>query len=71
MQHKEIEDGRQRLYEMALQSQMLQERRPMTVVSLAIKFNAACFELGKLQHPGVDVDSSLQIKQQLLLAVMD
>ena len=71
MQHKEIEDDRQRLYEMALQSQMLQERRPMTVVSLAIKFNAACFELGKFQHPGVDVDSSLQIKQQLLLAAMD
>ena len=71
VQHKEIEDDRQRLYEMALQSQMLQERRPMTVVSLAIKFNAACFELGKFQHPGVDVDSSLQIKQQLLLAAMD
>eukprot|EP00435_Cladocopium_sp_Y103_P061400 s1331_g23.t1 len=62
---------RERLYQAALQSQMLQERRPMTVVSMAIKFNAACHELGAQQYPGTDIDRNLTIKQKLLDTAMD
>lgn len=62
---------RERLYQAALQSQMLQERRPMTVVSMAIKFNAACHELAAAQFPGQDIDSNLSIKQKVLGTAMD
>ena len=38
----------------------------MTIVSLAIKFNAACHELCKQLHPGVDLDTNAKVKQEML-----
>ena len=66
VQHRSVEASRERIYQAALQSQMLQERRPMTIVSLAIKFNAACHELCKQLHPGVDLDTNAKVKQEML-----
>ena len=71
VQHKELKTERERLYQAALQSQMLGERRPMTVVSMAIKFNAACHELGSQQFPGVDIEAQMSTKQKLLAAAME
>ena len=71
VQPKELKTERERLYQAALQSQMLGERRPMTVVSMAINFNAACHELGSQQFPGVDIEAQMSTKQKLLAAAME
>lgn len=42
----------------------------MTIVSLVIKFNAACHELAKRLHPGIDVDTNLKLKQEMLQQAM-
>ena len=60
------------MYEATLQSQMLSERRPLTIVSLAIKFHAAMMELGTELHPATpDFMESLTIKQDLLATVIE
>ncbi|CAJ1458176.1 unnamed protein product [Effrenium voratum] len=66
-----VESSRERLYEATLQSQMLQERRPLTIVSLAIKFHSAMLELGKEDCPGKDVMDNLTLMQQLLASVLE
>ena len=65
-----METSRDRVYSATMQSQMLQERRPMTIVSMAIKFNMALFELGKEKNPGQEIDSNLNLKQALLSEVL-
>lgn len=64
---EDISGARQIIFMATMQSQMLAERRPFTIVALAVKFNYAIEELASELHPGVNVSQApLAQKQQLL-----
>ena len=67
---QELEDvtaAREIIFAAALQSQQVAERRPFTIVALAVKFNYAIEELGAELHPGVAMaQAPLTLKQSLL-----
>jgi hypothetical protein len=72
---QELEDvtaAREIVFAAALQSQQVGERRPFTIVALAVKFNYAIEELGSELHPGVAIaQAPLNLKQSLLDKAFD
>ena len=64
--------AREIIFAAALQGQQVRERRPFTIVALAVKFNYAIEELGAELHPGVAMaQAPLNLKQPLLDKAFD
>lgn len=64
---EDITESREIIFMATMQSQMLGERRPFTIVALAVKFNYAIQELGSELHPGRDLDQAPLAQKQMLL----
>lgn len=69
---EEFKGAREIIFMATMQSQMLAERRPFTIVALAVKFNYAIEELGGELYPGDNIAlASLSQRQQLLEKVFE